>query len=537
MTRNLGLCNMKKELRADIHINSAVPMDTICPTVVTDAWMKEYFNVTPEEVQAFESGFADDFVEVHIDTLFRNCRKCVVESIVTPLGLGKFIAMYDRVGGNVDTIHNSRQMAEDGTPIGTEKLKKKYAEQEQYDSYQYHGDPRYRQENKAKKGQKSEGTLKDTYTGLDVHQNMDIDQDHVISAKEIHDDPGRVLASINGPELANDSSNLAATSRSINRSKKAKTMSEFIEYLDVTREQRQEEISVLKDKPELTNKEKKVLKKLEALEAADVELMTQTNVEARKEYNKTINNTYYTSKEFYQDLSKSSAVEGIKLGFQQALGLLLVDVSNAFLDELVASYRNGFISGTQGTSVNEALRERLVKIGSVVFDNWNKLVSVFKDGVISGIVSNIITTLINTFLTTAKNIVRIIREGSFVLLQATKTLLFPTEGITLEESWDTALKLIVGGALTIAGISLGEVVSTLVKGLPFANTISAILAGMFTGIATACALYAIDRWDPFGVYDKKKRRCIRRKIQEAGLAGIEKFEHLCMELGISAKEW
>ena len=35
--------------------------------------------------------------------------------------------------------------------------------------------------------------------------------DHIISAKEIHDDPGRILAERDGAELANDASNLAFT--------------------------------------------------------------------------------------------------------------------------------------------------------------------------------------------------------------------------------------------------------------------------------------------------------------------------------------
>lgn len=66
------------------------------------------------------------------------------------------------------------------------------------------------------------GTLKDAYTGRTVARNVKVDLDHVIAAKEIHDDRGRILAGLDGIDLANNDDNLKPTDRSINRSTQQK---------------------------------------------------------------------------------------------------------------------------------------------------------------------------------------------------------------------------------------------------------------------------------------------------------------------------
>ena len=77
------------------------------------------------------------------------------------------------------------------------------------------------------------GDLHDAYRNQSMGLNEKRDLDHVISAKEIHDDRGRVLAGLDGAELANQSSNLQSTHFSINRSKKATCCDDFLNELDL----------------------------------------------------------------------------------------------------------------------------------------------------------------------------------------------------------------------------------------------------------------------------------------------------------------
>jgi hypothetical protein len=507
--------------------------------IFDDEHIMDCLEVTQEEIREFEQNLGRGFAEANTQDLLIDCRKRTIENIIGPLGLGKFVSLYDRVGGNVDTIQNVRQTGADGKPIGTGKFQKDYDNNEEYDSTKYHKDERYKKKNKEVSEQKNKGALDDSYTDKHVEQNQDTDLDHVISAKEINDDPGRVLAGIDGVGLANSDSNLKATDKSINRSKKAKSMSEFIAYLDATREQRQKEIDELKDKQELTDKERKKLKKLIALESADKELMLKTDKEARDEYNSKINWAYYTSTKFYKDLGISSGVEGIKMGFQQSVGLLCTDLSNALFDEIVDMFRHGVVDGVHVQDTLSALKLRLRRVAVMVWSDWKNLTVAFKDGAVSGVISNVITTLINIFFTTAKNIVRIIREGTFVLFRAAKTIFLSPKNADPADIWDAAVKIIVTGAGTLGGIALEEALS---KGLvsiplivPIASELSAVLSGILTGLATSVTLFAIEKWDPFGIRDVKKRRYIQEKLLEIGDKHISNLDALCLEYGIVCK--
>jgi len=74
-------------------------------------------------------------------------------------------------------------------------------------------------------------------TGERFKRNVDIDLDHIVSAKTIHDDPVRVLAELNGTDLANTESSLRTSYSSFNRSKKAKSMGDFLQHRDDRLEQ------------------------------------------------------------------------------------------------------------------------------------------------------------------------------------------------------------------------------------------------------------------------------------------------------------
>lgn len=104
------------------------------------------------------------------------------------------------------------------------------------------------------------------------------------------------------------------------------------------------------------------------------------------------------------------------------------------------------------------------------------------------------------------------------------------------DAWDAALKIIVAGAGTLGGITLEEALGKALAGVPIltpiASTLSLILAGIVSGVATSVALYALDKWDPFGARDLKKRRHIRQKLEEKKDMHMAKLAALCEEFGI-----
>ena len=212
------------------------------------------------ETQDFIKLYYSNPHNARFEQMIQECKQSVIQSIVVPFGLGKILAAYDKVGGNVDTIHNARKGI-----YATKKEQENYKQRGEYDSDKYHSYSKYIEINKKQTELKESWQLKDYMTNEKVAKNAKTDLDHIVSAKEIHDDPGRVLAEIDGAELANTETNLKMTDSAINRSKKADSMESFLKKCD----ERLQKIEKLRNKENLTQSEEKELRKLEKLQKID----------------------------------------------------------------------------------------------------------------------------------------------------------------------------------------------------------------------------------------------------------------------------
>jgi len=148
------------------------------------------------------------------------------------------------------------------------------------------------------------------------------------------------------------------------------------------------------------------------------------------------------------------------------------------------------------------------------------VLTVFRDGAISGIISNLMTTLINTFFTTARSLVRMIREGVFSLFRAAKTVLMRPEGTSRAEALDAGLKIAVSGAFVIGGVLLEEYLSktlgALLTVLPggLITTLVAVLTGCVTGLGTVLTVYMLDRLDLFGAQHQQEDNAVLTMLQD-----------------------
>lgn len=466
-------------------------------------------SVSDDEVRQYVERIDAAFTEKNIDDLLADCRSRAINAIIVPLGLGKFVALYDKVGGNVDTIHNVREGI-----YATEEEKQKYEGRGEYDSRPYHSHPGYRAANKEYTEQRKNGGVGDVYTGQMLEDEHDLD--HVIPVKEIHDDPGRVLAELDGPELANSPENLAPTAPGINRSKKAKSMSEFLADVAKRKTAIQTEIDNLKSTGELNENQKIELERLENkkrdLDDLDMAKMREVDEEARRDYEQKVTTAYYTSNKFIVNVCKTSSTEGLKMGAQQAFGLLCYELFNALFDEVLDIWCNDLVDPDSETWM-ESVKKRLKRVGEKIIGEWRELLASFRDGFFGAIFSNVLTVLVNAFLTTFKNIIRIIREGVYVLIRTAKSIIFPEEGKSLRDALDDALKIFVAGAITVGGVALDEALNQVFTTLPFKETLVAIFSGLVTGVSTALAMYALDKLDPFGVKDRKRRELFYAQIR------------------------
>lgn len=448
--------------------------------------------------------------------LIDSCQENCLQTIIRPFGVGK-VLFKDKLGGNVDTIHNARAGV-----YATNKEQEAYNQRGNYDSRAYHSDERYKATNYKISEAKENGTLIDAHTGQPIKEGENVNLDHVKSAKEYHDDAGRVLAELSGPELANLPSNLKPTTETINKSKKAKSVHDYLIYVQTKAiPNLQKEIAELESKDSLSDDEARKLAykkaKLEKLESIDHEKMRASDKAAREEADKKINKAYYTSNKFIKNTISTSLNEGKKMAIQQAIGVLMEEFVRAAFAEVKDIWQNGF-KGSVDDSFLAILKERLMRVAMRVQSKWRESASAGLSGAISGFISNIVTVMINIFTTTAKRVGRMLREGSMSIYGAFKILAFPKEGMTLAQAADAAFKLLAAGIVTSLGIELEMILqgylTAIVPLAPFSTYISGIGAGLITGVTTAFVTYMIDYLDFFGVNAKSRHEQVVAKLDD-----------------------
>lgn len=394
-----------------------------------------------------------------MNSLFKQYERVIVESLITSFGLDFLVK--DQHGGDVDTIHNVRQIDKDSKMSYKNKLNQSdYDSQDNYNSSKYHSDKRYIEKNRQIKRDKESGKLYDTYTGKKIKRNEKSDLDHTISAKEIHDDRGRVLSRLDGVDLANSEENLNPTNPRTNRTKKAASMDDFVEkYSD-----------------EYTEMQK--------------ERMLQKDTIARESYEKKIANAYYTGPQFAKDVTIAAVDVGFKMGVRQALGFVFSEIWFAIKEEFKAiggSFEFGKLLKSIGNGIKRGFENAKEK--------YKELFVKLKEGAIAGALSSLTTTLCNIFFTTAKNVVKVIRLSYVSIVQAAKVLFINPENLPFGERMRAIAKIIATGASVVAGSLVAEALSkSPIAGIPVIGEIIQTFSGaLVTGILSCTLLYYFDR--------------------------------------------
>lgn len=426
------------------------------------------------------------------DSLFQQYERVIVESLISSFGLDFLIK--DQHGGDVDTILNVRKIDKDPNMTYKNKANEEaYQNRGEYNKAmkaKYDSDPRFIAINKEVSAKKNAGELKDAYTGQSIPRNGNIDLDHVISTKEIHEDRGRALSGLCGLDLANSKENLQPTDRSINRSMKEKSIDEYCAWLKEKEPQRAAELERLRNKENLTDKEKKTLHKYEQQAAINQEQMKQIDKTARKSYEAKLATAYYTSPNFAKDTAKAASTVGIQMGIRQAVGLIFTEIWFSVKEEF------------NHVSTPFQLDDFLVSIGNGIkqgFINaqgkYKVILEKFKDGTISGIFSSLTTTICNIFFTTAKNVVKIIRQSYASLVEAAKILFLNPDNLPFGERMRATSKIIATGASVVLGTVVQESIEkTGIQTIPLVGNIIPTFCGtLVTGILTCTLLYYLDR--------------------------------------------
>ncbi|WP_104760741.1 hypothetical protein [Helicobacter cetorum] len=350
----------------------------------------------------------------------------VLKALSTSFGLD-FLLFKDKKGGDVNTIHNVRQGV-----YASDMEKQRYENRGAYNSHDYHSHQNYINKGREGKKQFLQSNLNDVYRDKNFKLNEQRNLDHIISAKEVHDDPGRVLAEIEGADLANVESNFAFTHESINKSKKAMSMQEFTDKLPSMIENKENNIKRLEtklqnttsdiEKQKLQDSIRKKKENIKTLKSVDKEKMLEADRKARELNDSKINATYYTGTKFVKESAMAATKSGLAMGARQALGLVLAEIYFEIKAQIPIIYQSVKENFKLGVFL-EKMTETLKGIFERVKERFKEILTSFKGGFVAGIFSSLTTTLINIFETTTKKAIKGIREIFNTLVQVVKALL------------------------------------------------------------------------------------------------------------------
>lgn len=417
--------------------------------------------------------------------------KTVINSLVTSFGLD-FLLFEDKKGGEVDTIHNVRNGV-----WATATEQQRYEQRGEYDGTPYHQHANYIATGQQDKSLHTAGTLHDPYrnTVMAAHEKRNLD--HVISAKEIHDDAGRVLAGLSGVELANQNSNLQSTHETVNKSKKQTPINEYLQKLPglintheaTLAKDRERLASLSRETPqqqhkarELEDKIRKTESKITELKAVDPEAMRKRDTEARAPYEEQINHAYYTSSKFLHQTAGAAGVAGLAMGTRQMLGMVMAEVWFELREQLPALLDNLKRKFSLEAFV-DSITKSLKGIWERVQARFSSFLVAFKDGVFAGILGSLTTTLFNILVTTQVMAIKIIREVWGQLVKAIKLMIFNPDQLSFVELCQAVTSLLSVGAATVVG-SMAYAQLLPVCSFPFGAELAAFASALVTGVVT-----------------------------------------------------
>lgn len=429
----------------------------------------------PQDARELLRELEQEFDQARVNELLSKAQRDIIGSIAGPLGLGKFLAVYDKQGGNVTTVHNAQQDIY-ANPDEEKYNRDHYDKGRNSDGKKFSGDSNSSVGASFTKGQlDNKGQLTDGYTGETVMGKY-TSPDHIVPLKTYHQNGGFMQSKTQRADFATDAENLISTQRNINISM---SDDEKLVWLEKNSNGRN-----------VTNEE------YYGVDRKRVEAALERGHATAERHGPSISGkaAYYTA-----HAAQTGMTEGLKMGTQQAFGMLMVELFSSALDEIKDLYRNG----RQSDTILAELGERLKRVGIKVAARWEQMLHSFSGGFISGFVSNAVTVMINLFVTTGKRAVRMIREGIFSLLKALKTFLFPPKDMTFAQAAHEALKLLAAGGVVVGGVALEEAAEKLILGVPlfapFAGVLTAVLVGAATALSMTFVCYLLDKIDLFGV--------------------------------------
>ena len=383
-------------------------------------------------------------------------------------------------------------------------------------------DKRYTAANKAMKEKQKLGNLKDEYTGKTLKVNEKANLDHVVARKQIFENPWRKIADINTEDLANKSENFAATNESLNKSKGAKSNSEYIKNRELREKELRNQVQRANekiDKKNISDAEKRNLKaenekRLNDKLAADSKKMLKAEKTAKKAINKDI------AKKASVRIANKAGKDAVKAMFVAALFGMLKEIMNA----LVRFFK----------SKKRSFDAFLEEMKNALYSFFGKIRDFIKEG-IDSFVGSIVGEIIGAFAQKLKKLPNLIKQLFGSIRESISYLSNPEN-----QTHSTAIKIahiskIITSALVgVGAMFLGEyfekyllTISGMQTLIPLLGTIANILgmflASLLTGILGAVIINRLDQFISKKLIEENQKQQADKKNELIRIQDVQIF--------------
>lgn len=383
-------------------------------------------------------------------------------------------------------------------------------------------DKRYTDANNAMKERQKNGNLKDKYTGKTIKINEKANLDHVIPRKQIFENPWRKIADIETSDLANKSENLAGTNESLNKSKGAKSNSEYIKKREAREKNLKEQVERANkkiDKMNISDAEKRNLKaennkKLNDKLAADSDKMIKAEKSAKKAMYKPI------AKKAAVRMANKAGKDAVKAMFVAALFGMLKEIMNA----LVRFFK----------SKKRSFDTFLDEMKNALHSFFGKIRDFIKVGVDS-FVGSIVGEIIGAFAEKLRKLPNLVKQLFGSIRESISYLSNPEN-----QSHSTAIKIahvskiITSALLGVGAMFLGEYFEQFLNKIPgmtfeikllgtIANILGMFFASLLTGILGAIIINGLDGYISRKLQDENKKQQVDKKNELLRIQDVQIF--------------
>ena len=383
-------------------------------------------------------------------------------------------------------------------------------------------DKRYTDANNAMKERQKNGNLKDEYTGKTIKINEKANLDHVIPRKQIFENPWRKIADIETSDLANKSENLAGTNESLNKSKGAKSNSEYIKKREAREKNLKEQVERANkkiDKMNISDAEKRNLKaennkRLNDKLAADSKKMLKSEKTAKKAINKDI------AKKASVRMANKAGKDAIKAMFIAALFGMLKEIMNALVRYFKAK-KHSFDTFIE--EMKKALHSFFGKIRDFIKVGVDSFVGSIV-GEIIGVFNQKLQKLPNLF----KQLFGSIRESISYLSNP------ENQSHSIEIKIAHVSKIITSALVGVGAMFLGEYFENYFKKIKafnkeikylgkIANILGMFLASLLTGILGAIIINGIDQFISRKLIEENQKKQANKKNELLRIQDVQIF--------------